>query len=470
MRTRPSGETARACAAAALAFALFATAGPASAQATDPVASARALIERKDAAAAYALLAPLAGARAGEVEFDYWLGVAALETGRLETAALAFERALDRNPDFDSARLELGRTYLRMGSLDLAELEFRRLLGRSPNEAGRKALEDYLAQVKRLKDRQAFSVSGYVEAGGGHDSNLSSTTRDFTGAVESSFGLPGITPTGNSIQRSAPYWGAAAGVHAAWKAAEDLTVFGSADARLRGYRQEGDYDYRLLDVSGGAQGRRGENAWTLLAFGQRFRQDGAAVDSIAAEQPVANDRDAWGVLGEVRRDLDAATQVAAGLQLSAFRYGANPAQDTNQVQLFAALVNRPGWWKGGTLALLAQYSRDDARRSLNEFTELTVSRHGGGLRLMVHSDPAARLGWSGYAAWTVRIDDDPYARATLVATGRDVLQEIGLRASWRLADRWHLQPGVAWVRSRSNIDLYDFDKLEGGVMLRHEFD
>ena len=118
MRTVPSGAAAKAAAAAVLLVTFLAA--PASAQGTDPVARARALIEGKDAAAAYSLLEPLAGARSGEVEFDYWLGVAALETGRLEIAALAFERALDRNPDFDSARLELGRTYLRMGSLDLA--------------------------------------------------------------------------------------------------------------------------------------------------------------------------------------------------------------------------------------------------------------------------------------------------------------------------------------------------------------
>ena len=467
MRTTPSSA---ARAAAAVAFVLSTLSLHASAQSSDPVAQARALVEKKDAAGAWALLSPLAGARSGEVEFDYWLGVAALETGRLEIAALAVERALDRNPDFDRARLELGRTYLRMGSLDLAELEFRRLLGRAPNEAGRKVLEGYRAEVKRLKDRQAFAVSGYVEAGGGHDSNLSSTTSDFTSAVESSFGLPGISPTGNSIKRSAPYWAAAAGAHAAYRAAEDLTWFGSADARVRGYASESDYDWQLLDASGGAQWRRGENTYTVFAFGQVFRQDGAVVETIATEQAITNDRNAWGALAEVRRDLSATTQAAAGVQLSAFRYRTNPAQDTDQAQLFAALVSRPGWWKGGTILLLAQYTYDDARRTLNEFTELTVSRHGGGLRLMAHSDPAARLSWSGYAAWTVRIDNDPYARATLVATGRDVLHEIGLRASWRLADGWFLQPSVAYVRNRSNIDLYDFDKLEGGVMLRREFE
>src|SRR6185436_3637096 len=86
------------------------------AQSSDPLARARALLDNRDATAAYALLFPLAATHAGEVEFDYWFGVSALESDHLEIAALAFERVLDRNPDFHSARLELGRTYLRMGA------------------------------------------------------------------------------------------------------------------------------------------------------------------------------------------------------------------------------------------------------------------------------------------------------------------------------------------------------------------
>lgn len=469
MRTDPLGALAHACAAAAATTLLsLAAAGPAMAQAPDPVATARGLIEKKDAAAAYALLAPLASARAGEVEFDYWLGVAALESDRLEIAALAFERVLDRNPDFDSARLELGRTYLRMGALDLAELEFRRLAGRAPNEEGRRTLEAYLAQVAHLKKRQSSSVQGYLEAGGGHDSNLSSTTRDFTGAVDSSFGLPGIDPTGNSVLRSSPYAAVNGGVNAAWRLAEDRTLFGAADARLRGYTSAHDYDYQLYDLSGGMQGRSGELTWTAMGFGQVFRQDGATVET-ATEGTISNDRDAYGLYGEVRRDLSAAVQAAAGAQLSAFRYRNNDTQDTDQLQLFVALLQRPGWWKGGTLGLTAFWSLDDAKRPLNEFDDTTVSRHGGGIRLTAQSDPSRKFSWLAYAGYTLRIDDDPYARATLVATGRDELFEVALRGSWRLADGWYLQPSVAWVRNLSNIALYTFSKLEGGIMLRREF-
>jgi hypothetical protein len=71
--------------------------------------------------------------------------------------------------------------------------------------------------------------------------------------------------------------------------------------------------------------------------------------------------------------------------------------------------------------------------------------------------------------YTLRIDDDEFARATLVPTGRDELGEASLRLSWRFADSWLVQPSITWVRNLSNIAIYTFTKLEGGVVVRREF-
>jgi len=139
------------------------------------------------------------------------------------------------------------------------------------------------------------------------------------------------------------------------------------------------------------------------------------------------------------------------------------------VQIFAALVHKPEWWKGGSLGASVHWAHDEAKHPLNEFTSTTVTRHGGGVRLSAQSDPSRRLSTFAYAAYSVRIDDDPYARATQVATGRDRLFELVLQCTWRVADGWLVQPNIAWVRGLSNIALYSFSKLEGGVMVRREF-
>ena len=205
------------------------------------VADAKTLIGQKRFTAAFDKLSALEVTRAGDANFDYWLGVAAFESGRLERAAIAFERALVVDPEFDSARIELGRTYLRMGSLDLAEQEFRRLLPRTSRPEGKQLLESYLGEIARLKAKQKFSTKGFIELGVGHDTNLSSTTGSFSDAIRTSFGLTGILPSGNSIKRSDNFGALNTGGDLVWRYREDRTLFATAGARLRSYKNYNDY-------------------------------------------------------------------------------------------------------------------------------------------------------------------------------------------------------------------------------------
>jgi tetratricopeptide (TPR) repeat protein len=463
-----SFRVARLALAAAVALSALTHGTPAIAQADDVVARARALVENHDSKAAFNLLAPLEATRAGEIDFDYWLGAAALDAGQLERAVIALERVLVRNPDFDSARLELGRAYLRMGSLDLAAQEFTRLLARAPNEAGRKVLTDYLEEIARLKARQRFAVSGYLEAAVGRDTNLSNSTRDFTGAIDSGFGLPGVEPTGNSIRRLDNYLGANGGFDVLYRMSEDRSVFAAGNLRWRGYRNFNSYDFELGDVAAGYQARSGVMTYTTSAYAQAFRQDGEA-QVTAGEERVTNDRNAFGANFEARRPLDAETQIAIGAAYTLFRYPTNPGQDTRQVAMALIADHQPSWWLGGTISARAFYSYDDAVRPLNAFTDTTATRHSFGLRFTTQSDQRATFNWETAFGWARRIDDDPYARASLIATGRDDTFDLFVRGSWRFAGAWSVQPYAVFVYNRSNIELYTFRKVDGGVLLRYDF-
>ena len=443
---------------------------PAMAASEDPrglAAQARALVERGDATQAFGLLDPYEDRLGGDVDFDYWLGVAALESDRLDRAVIAFERVLVRRPDFDSARLELARTYLRMGALDVAAQEFQRLLARASNEQGRKLIEDYLAQIARLKRRQRFSAGGFVEVGGGRDTNLSSTTSDFPGAILTSFGLPGIQPTGNSIRRADNFLAANAGGDVVYGFAPDRAVIAAANVRWRGYRDFNDFDYVLGDFIGAYRMRAGDIDYLCAVMLQSFRQDGAIVDTLGASQ-VTNDRDAAGVSLEVRREVAPGTSTALGVQFTQYKYRTNPGQDTRQVVLSAGVERKLVSFGGPTIGARIFYAQDEARRPLNPFTETTASRHTYGLRLVAQTDAAQRLSWQKALSWSRRIDDDAFARATLVPTGRDDLFEAFVRASWRISPSWSLQPYASYVYNRSNIDLYTFRKAEGGLMVRYE--
>jgi hypothetical protein len=224
----------------------------------------------------------------------------------------------------------------------------------------------------------------------------------------------------------------------------------------------------LGDAAAGYRARAGEITYSVIAFAQSFRQDGAFVDTISSER-ITSDRDSFGVSVEARRALNAATDVVLGSQLATYRYRTNPGQDTRQVMVSVALENRPAWWRDASLSARAFYGYDDARRALNDFTDTTASRRTFGVRVIAQTDPRAAVSWQGALGWSRRVDADDFARATLVATGRDDLFEVFVKGSWRIGDAWSLQPYAIYVYNRSNIDLYAFRKAEGGISLRRDF-
>ena len=51
---------------------------------------------------------------------------------------------------------------------------------------------------------------------------------------------------------------------------------------------------------------------------------------------------------------------------------------------------------------------------------------------------------------------------------RDHRLDATARLTWRFADQWSLSPYVTVIRTQSNIALYNFNKTEGGLLLRFE--
>lgn len=416
---------------------------------------------------AFEALAAEESRRAGDAEFDLALGIAALEADRLERALIALERYLARRPDAEAGHAAIARVYLRMGSLDLAVQEFRWIATRG-TPANRPAAEAAIAEIERAKARRRLSWKGFVEAGGGRDTNLSAATRDFSGAVLGSFGLPGIAPTGNSIRRADSFGSLAADADFAYGVADDRVAFAAADVRWRGYRREHDFDQVLAEFAGGFQDRRGLIEWTVAGFAQAFRQDGAAFDFDGRR--IRNDRNAAGASLELRRPVSAHWQAALGLQAASLRYPSNTTQDTRQYVVSLAAEHRPGWWTDGVLVAKVHYAKDDARRPLNAFLDDTsASRHAYGVRLAAVSESTDVWSCQGALGWTRRVDDDAFARAALIATGQDDLYEASLACGWRLGGGWSLHPVAEYAYNRSNIALYTYRKAEGGLRLRREF-
>src|SRR3954462_13656411 len=188
------------------AFAFFFAAWTACSWADALTDRAKRLLDQKKGQEAYELLLPQEGARAGNPEFDYLLGIAALEVGENERAVFALERVLAVQPNNHLARAEIARAYLEMGERDAARKEFETVRRQPIPEDAKVTIDRFLSAIAASDITQ---VTGFVELGIGHDTNVNSATSTSQIALPV---LGGIIATLNqNAQRRSDNFGALSG-------------------------------------------------------------------------------------------------------------------------------------------------------------------------------------------------------------------------------------------------------------------
>ncbi|RPH60942.1 MAG: hypothetical protein EHM83_13735, partial [Burkholderiales bacterium] len=116
------------------------------------LAEARRLIATGQADSAFGALDARVADYAGDPEFDYLLGLSALDSGRPGQAVMALERVLMVRPDFLQARAEIARAYFAIRERENARREFETVAAqRIPDEA-RRVIGRYLDAIRRIDD------------------------------------------------------------------------------------------------------------------------------------------------------------------------------------------------------------------------------------------------------------------------------------------------------------------------------
>jgi hypothetical protein len=147
-----------------------------------------------NAKAAYAELAPLQDKLTGQPEFDYLLGVAALDSGRNDEAIIAFECVLALVPNHAGAQMDLARAYYASGSYDLAEAAFQKLEQAKPPTPVQQVIGRYLEAIRGRNQQTTAGWIGFGELGIGYDSNITGVPTDLA-AAQQAFNISGITAT-----------------------------------------------------------------------------------------------------------------------------------------------------------------------------------------------------------------------------------------------------------------------------------
>ncbi len=424
---------------------------------------ARLLIAEVKAKQAYMLLIVEQDKLIGNVEYDYLLGVAALDSGKIDESIIAFERVLAIQPKNAGAQLDLARAYYTAGSLDLAEGTFRKLKALSPPAAAIDAIDKYLAAIEQRRIAARRQIAMWSETTIGYDTNLTGVPNDFSSAVQQAFNLAGVLPTGNSLKRKAPFLGAALGLDLVLPLSASWNGYLGGDVRGRGYRKEASFNSGTADARAGASWERGVHQIRLNSSYNAFWQQGDA----PGEPRPTNDRRAATASTEYRLSLSSSTQLTVGLIGAQTRFVTNNTEDFNSGVGTMSLLN--AWsMKGSPITQLTLFrSNDRAVRKLADGVT-DKSKQLTGIRAFAQFSAGDRLSFFQSIGVTDRVDKFGFARATTIEFGKDVLSDVTLGVNWRFRADCSMRAQWLASRNRSNIAIYEYTRQEASSTIRCE--
>lgn len=411
---------------------------------------ARQLIDAKQFKQAYELLEPHEQTRAGDPEFDYLLGIAAIDAGQLTRGVFALERVLAVEPNHARARAEIARAYFLMGENRTARAEFQAVKAAQPPAEVSATVDRFLDALDARERARHTGATGYFEVGLGHDSNVNAATSS------SSFGIPAFggaifTLAPGAAQDSDWFWTVAGGFNGRYGLNDRVGLIGSASAERKSNFQREQFDTGSWNASGGVSVREGGNEFIFALQGQRY--------------DVENNRfrDAVGGVAQYRHNLSPSDQVSVYAQYTRLEYPGQSVRNADRYVVGAALAHaytRPG----NPVVYAGAYAgeEDAMAEGFPHFGhELWGLRAGGQIGL---TDK-----WTFTAG--VNYEERRYGGQDPLFLTKRHDKEMQLRAAFVYSiDRfWSVTPAFTWTNAQSNVLVNDYDRRLVSVTLRRDF-
>lgn len=432
------------CSAAILCWTLQAQAEPVD------LGHAKELIDSGKSAEAYALLSPYESEHSGEPDYDYLLGVAALDSGQPDKAIIIFDRVLAANPQFAGARLDMGRAYFALGSLEQARKEFETVQGENPPEGAKAVIEKYLAAIDERNKPKVNTLTAYVEGIFGHDSNVNASTSESLVNVPA-LGIP-VTLSSNNLEKSSYYLGTNAGGEFTRLVKPGFSLFVGADLKYRDTPDATIFNTGEVNAHLGLKLGQDADSYTMSLQKDRFYLGGDP------------NRDTTGAIVQWQHTLNPQNQFSLFGMENWIRYAPQSLKPENIDQTIIG-----GNWV---------YALDPEARTilsptlfLGHETQDNIRANGDknliGAKLAgqhILRDKLAVFGNLGYqygqylgeniAFLTHRLDHQYDAAAGL---------------NWQFADSWFLRPQLAYTRNNTTIPIYKYDRTDISVAVRWDF-
>jgi hypothetical protein len=430
-----------------VALASLALATPAFADAVLDQASQ--LLASHQARAAHALLLPLEDERGGQPDYDYLLGLSALESGDPVDAAFAFERCLAVEPRNGPCRVQMARTHLALGEQGNAQHELGIIKQNSPPPDVAQLVSRYLGDLDTSSRQRRRSLGGYVAVGGGYDTNANLATNQAHIAIPLFDNI--VLPLSRSgVQRPAGFGQSMAGVAGHYKLGTSWTLLGDADVADRVYFDHGDLNSRNESLNLGGAYQFGASRYSASAQ----QQDYELHDQLF--------RRLWGGLLQYQYGLGDISQLSTYAQTNRISYPQDQPYNVDRSTLGAACsLALPG---PGTPVMFigADAGREAVRNADYAYNaQHFVGTRVGATAFVNHSlalDVSVLTEIRHYGA------DNP----VFLLTRKDRQYDISLGLTWKLGYGFSLRPNYAYTHNSSNIVIDSFARTLSSLDLRYE--
>lgn len=406
----------------------------------------RDLLGQRQTEEAFLLLSPLEEDFAGDPDFDYLLGISALDSGRPGNAVFALQRLMATKPNYPAARFELARAYFELGDDRAAKKEFEGVLASNPPEKVRQLATTYLSALERRSGKFEEITIRRVTTEAGYDSNANS------GTSAESIQVGGIVFDLDADARNneSSYWGVQGAV----------SYSNPIKPRLR-WQSSSNFSHRQYPSAHFVSSTRAQIG-TGLQWSKESLTLGASVSAY------------YGLIESDFNHAGAAIDLNFGNLLyntwlfnSTLRLGtvqfddSVDAQDVDQVLGAISLAKAHDLFRGGLVSMALVGGRDYERNNGSpNGREIIGGRLLGSARLtpMITANLGGTILGSHY-------DGRFFGEIRNDVQFSTVFDLVMTHASY---PDWSLRPYVQYVRSQSEIAVFDYSRVDTGISLTKE--
>ena len=410
------------------------------------IARAKLLLDSGKADQAWRELNQSSTTFAGNPNFDYLLGIAALDSGRFAPAVLALERVVAQQPDNLQARAELGRALFALREFDAAKKELETVTAANVPSTVRTNINRYLDAIKSISNDKTSKTDFYVEAGHSWDSNVN------FGSAQNEWLLADgarLIPSDTSLGAKGQIARIALGVEHQSKLATDWDLFAQATLSKRHTLVGPKLSLGTLEGAVGVVNRAKSGTTTVSALGLLSELNGSSF------------RNVFGLSAQWQSSIINESRFGVFTQTFAMNFPLSPDQRTRRNLAGATAWRAFSDTASGSVAVTV--GRESSQTGLPQFSFNIAS-------IKAVSDLQVSAAWR--VNTQLSIEKRRYDGVQLLFTGlqrRDTETELRLTGERALGDHWSISPQLTVTRNGSTLGPNDFRRTTAGITAKYRF-